>query len=111
MDVQSLLFVVLFLLSITASAFFSGSETALLSLGRIDLARIRESGDSRAEILRDLKAHTPRLLATILIGQNLFNSAASALITALATTWVGETYGLLAAIVVSTIALFTVAEM
>ena len=111
MDVQSLLFLVLFLLSITASAFFSGSETALLSLGRIDLARIRESGDRRAEILRDLKTHTPRLLATILIGQNLFNSAASALITALATTWVGETYGLLAAIVVSTIALFTVAEM
>jgi putative hemolysin len=111
MDVQSLLFLVLFLLSITASAFFSGSETALLSLGRIDLARIRESGDRRAEIIRELKAHTPRLLATILIGQNLFNSAASALITALATTWVGETYGLLAAIVVSTIALFTVAEM
>ena len=111
MDFQTALYLLLLVLSLGLSAFFAGAETALLSLGRIDLARMRESGDRRATIIRNLKAHTPRLLATILIGQNLFISAASALATAVATKWIGETYGVLAAILFSTIALFIFAEM
>ena len=111
MDLQTALFGVLFLLSLGVSAFFAGAETALVSLGRIDLQRMREKGDRRGAILRNLKARTPRLLATILIGQNLFNSAASALATALATAWLGASYGLPAAILFSTIALFIFGEM
>jgi len=111
MGLQNSLYLVLLVLSLLLSAFFAGSETALVSLGRIDLARLRESGDRRAAIIRNLKAHTPRLLATILIGQNLFMSAASALATVLATNWVGETWGVPAAILFSTIALFVFAEM
>jgi putative hemolysin len=111
MHAQTLLYLFLLVLSLLLSAFFAGSETALVSLGRIDLARLRESGDPRAAIIRNLKAHTPRLLATILIGQNLFLSAASALATVLATNWLGETYGVPAAILFSTIALFVFAEM
>jgi len=111
MHAQTLLYLLLLVLSLLLSAFFAGSETALVSLGRIDLARLRESGDPRAAIIRNLKAHTPRLLATILIGQNLFLSAASALATVLATDWLGETYGVPAAILFSTIALFVFAEM
>jgi len=111
MHAQTLLYLFLLVLSLLLSAFFAGSETALVSLGRIDLARLRESGDPRATIIRNLKAHTPRLLATILIGQNLFLSAASALATVLATNWLGEIYGVPAAILFSTIALFVFAEM
>jgi putative hemolysin len=107
----ALLFAVGLAVSILCSAFFSGSETALLSLGRIDMQRLREKGGRQAVLVRSLKAHTPRLLATILIGQNLFNSAASALATALATAWLGEFYGLPAAILFSTIVLFAFAEM
>jgi len=111
MYAQNVLYLFLLFLSLLLSAFFAGSETALVSLGRIDLARLRESGDPRAAIIRNLKAQTPRLLATILIGQNLFLSAASALATVLATDWLGETYGVPAAILFSTIALFVFAEM
>ncbi len=111
MDPQNVLYLLLLLLSLVFSAFFAGSETALVSLGRIDLARMRESGDRRAAIIRNLRAHTPRLLATILIGQNLFTTSASVFATALATNWVGETYGVPAAIVFSTVALFVFAEM
>ncbi|HEY6051699.1 MAG TPA: hemolysin family protein [Thermoanaerobaculia bacterium] len=111
MDVQSVSFLVLFLLSLGLSAFFAGAETALVSLSRIDVARMREAGDRRGAIVRELKAHTPRLLATILIGQNLFISSASALATLLATRWIGETYGVPAAILFSTVTLFIFAEM
>ncbi|HEV8611826.1 MAG TPA: hemolysin family protein [Thermoanaerobaculia bacterium] len=111
MTAKNLLFLVLFALSLGLSAFFAGAETALVSLSRIDLQSLREKGDRRAAILRNLKAHTSRLLATILIGQNLFMTAASSLATALATAWVGEAYGLPAAIIFSTLALFIFAEM
>jgi CBS domain containing-hemolysin-like protein len=111
MDLQSLLFTALLLLSLALSAFFAGAETALVSLGRIDLQRMRERGDPKGKLIRDLKAQTPRLLATILIGQNLFVSSASALATALATNWIGEKYGVPLAIAFSTVTLFVFAEM
>jgi putative hemolysin len=111
MDVQTSLFVVLFLLSLALSAFFAGAETALVSLGPIDLQRLREKGDRRGAVIRSLKANRNRLLATILIGQNLFVSSASALATVLATAWLGETYGVPTAIVFSTLTLFVFAEM
>ena len=111
MTPKDLLYLVLLALSLALSAFFAGSETALVSLSRIDLQTLREKGDRRASVLRSLKAHTSRLLATILIGQNLFITSASALATLLATAWLGETYGAVAAIIFSTIVLFIFAEM
>ena len=105
------LFVALFLLSLVISAFFAASETALVSLSRIDLQRLREKGDRRGALIRALKSKTSALLATILIGQNLAMSSASALATALATIWVGERWGVPAAIAVSTVTLFIFAEM
>jgi putative hemolysin len=111
MNAKDLLFLVLLALSLGLSAFFAASETALVSLSRIDLQTLREKGDRRGAIIRTLKAHTSRLLATILIGQNLFNTTASAFATVLATAWVGETYGLPVAIVFSTVALFVFGEM
>ena len=53
MHAQNVLYLFLLFLSLLLSAFFAGSETALVSLGRIDLARLRESGDPRAAIIRN----------------------------------------------------------
>jgi CBS domain containing-hemolysin-like protein len=111
MSLQTSLFVALFLVSVGFSAFFAGAETALVSLGRIDLQRLREKGDRRAMIIRDLKGNRNRLLATILIGQNLFLSSASALATVIATEALGEGYGVPVAILFSTLTLFVFAEM
>jgi len=79
--------------------------------GRIDLQRLREKGDRRALIIRDLKSNRNRLLATILIGQNLFLSSASALATVIATAALGDSYGVPIAILFSTLTLFVFAEM
>ena len=111
MDPQTTLYVIAFLLSLALSAFFAGSETALVSLGRIDMQRLREKGDRRGAIIRSLKAHTPRLLAVILIGQNLFISAASASATTVATGWLGARYGVIVSVLFSTLTLFVFAEM
>src|SRR6476646_11827736 len=111
MNLQMGLFLGLFVLSVACSAFFAGAETALVSLGRIDMQRLREKGDRRSTLIRELKSNRNRLLATILIGQNLFLSSASALATVIATAWLGDTYGVPAAILFSTLALFVFAEM
>jgi len=111
MDPQILLYVIAFVLSLAFSAFFAGSETALVSLGRIDLQAMREKGDRRGALIRSLRSNTPRLLAVILIGQNLFLSAASASATTVAEKWFGQKYGVLAAVIFSTLTLFVFAEM
>jgi putative hemolysin len=108
---QTTLYALAFVLSLAFSAFFAGSETALVSLGRIDLQRMREKGDRRGALIRSLKAHTPRLLAVILIGQNLFMSAASASATTLASGWFGRRFGVLISVLFTTITLFVFAEM
>ncbi len=80
----------LLLLLLFLSAFFSGSETALvsLSIGRADaLARDRRRG-SRA--LGVLKAQPQRMLVAILIGNNVVNISASALATVIATREFGD---------------------
>ena len=111
MDTQATLYVVAFALSLLGSAFFAGSETALFSLGRIDLQAMREKGDRRGAMIRNLRSQTSRLLAVILIAQNLFISAATASATKLAEGWFAPPYGILAAVLVSTLMIFVFAEM
>lgn len=74
----------MFLILIILSGFFSGSETALMSVNKIRIRELANEGDSKAEIVDKLLADHTRLLATILIGNNLVNIAASAIATSLA---------------------------
>ena len=74
-----LLFLLLFL-----SAFFSGIESAFISLGDIDLIEIEKTDRKNAKLLLQLIENKERLLSVILIGNNLANIGASALATALA---------------------------
>ncbi len=79
------LFVLLFL-----SGFFSGSETALISLNRFRVRKLVEAGDKNADILERLLENPDKLLATILVGNNLVNIAAAAIATSLAMTFFGR---------------------
>lgn len=72
------------LLALMFSAFFSGVETGLISLNRIALRRKEEKGDRRAIILGKLLENPERLLATILVGNNLVNVTATLLFLLLA---------------------------
>lgn len=74
-----------------ASAFFSASETALLSLDKIKLKNKVQKGDRKAHQIEKLLEHPDRLLSTILIGNNVVNILASAL----ATTLFGSLFGAL----------------
>lgn len=77
-------------LLILLSGFFSGSETALVSVNRIKLKKLAEDGDNRALIVEGLLKHPNRLLATVLVGNNLVNISAAAIATSLAIDYFGS---------------------
>ena len=87
-----LLFGLLFLL-ICLSAFFSSSETGMMSLNRYRLNHQANSGDSRARRVLRLLARPDRLIGVILIGNNLVNNLAAAIATVIAIGFFGEVTG------------------
>ena len=62
------------------SAFFSGSETALMSLNRYKLRHKARAGHRGAKIAEQLLQRPDRLIGLILLGNNAVNIAASALV-------------------------------
>ena len=60
------------------SAFFSGSETALFSLSRLDLQKLRRDRHPQSETLHALLDQPRRLIISILCGNELVNIAATA---------------------------------
>lgn len=72
------------------SAFFSGSETALLSLDRLRVKYLVQKKRRGAERLELLLNQPDRLLGAILVGNNLVNIAASVFATTLLVQLYGE---------------------
>jgi len=64
------------------SGFFSGAEVALISLSKHKVQQMVNHKRAGALYVQKLKEDTHRMLATILIGNNIANVAASALATA-----------------------------
>jgi Mg2+/Co2+ transporter CorB len=72
------------------SAFFSSSETGMLSLNRYRLRHQAKEGHRGAQRASELLAHPDRLLGTILVGNNFVNILASSIATVLALQLWGE---------------------
>ncbi|EIK54140.1 putative Mg2+ and Co2+ transporter CorB [Stutzerimonas stutzeri TS44] len=75
---------------ILCSAFFSGSETGMLSLNRYRLRHRAREGHRAARRTIDLLARPDRLLGTILVGNNFVNILVSSIATATAVQLWGE---------------------
>ncbi len=79
MPLAGILLAVALLLMLVMSAFFSGIETGVISLDRVTLRQKEEKGDQKAIILGRLLQRPERLLATMLVGSNLTEVAATVL--------------------------------
>ncbi|MCE8424628.1 MAG: HlyC/CorC family transporter [Candidatus Methanoperedens sp.] len=75
---------------IVFSAFFSLSETALLSVNKIRIRHQAETGIKNAKVLVKLLENPELFLAAILIGNNIVNITASVLATDAALEYFGE---------------------
>jgi len=76
----SALLIILFVL-LVISAYFSGSETAMMSLNRYRLKHLASSGNKGAQRAIKMLERPDRLIGLILIGNNLVNILASAIAT------------------------------
>jgi CBS domain containing-hemolysin-like protein len=74
------------------SAFFSGSETALLSISLLKLKHLIKTypNSKRVRALYELKSNMPKTLLIILIGNNLVNISLTVYATYLAVKYLGE---------------------
>jgi putative hemolysin len=89
MSNTEVIYVVLFFMCLLFSAFFSSSETAFISLQKLrlrHLARTNHADTDAAKQVATMTEKPERLLTTVLLGNNLANTAAAALATILIAT-------------------------
>jgi putative hemolysin len=91
MEETNIFFMVIFLIVLLGfSAFFSGSETALMALSRLRLKHLAETKPRRARLVESVLEKPERLIGAILLGNNLVNVAMSAIATAVAISIWGD---------------------
>ena len=84
---------IIILLCIIMSGYFSATETAFSSLNRIRIKNMADKGNKRAALVLKLSEDYDRLLSTILIGNNIVNIACASLSTLLFVRLLGEDAG------------------
>ena len=96
----SILFVLLLF-----SAFFSGTETALMRLNRYKLKHQVRAGNRAAKIIDKLLRKPDRLIGLILLGNNLVNFTAVAMVTMIALKIGGESSVAIATLILTIVVL------
>ena len=76
--------IILLVIMIILSGFFSMSETALMSLSKIRIRHMVDENVKGAKLVENLIEDPNKLLGAILIGNNIVNIGASSLATSLA---------------------------
>ena len=73
MDPDSIRSILLMLICLILSAYFSATETAFSTFNRLRLKGMAEGGNKRASLVLKMSEDYDRLLSTILVGNNLVN--------------------------------------
>jgi len=102
--------IILLVILLVMSGFFSMSETALMALSKIRIRHMVDEGVKDAKLIEKLTEDPSRLLGAILIGNNIVNIGASALATSIAVKTIGES-GVGLATVIMTILILTFGEI
>ena len=110
-DGSSTFMIVMLVILVALSAFFSASETAYSSLNQIRLKSRADSGDEEAKQVLALSKRYDNLLSTILIGNNIVNISMSSLSTVLFIRLCGGQYGPTVSTVVITVLVLIFGEI
>ena len=76
--------VVILVILLGLSAFFSSAETALTTVNKIRMRSLADDGNKRAKVVLKLTDNAGKMLSAILIGNNIVNLSASSLTTTIA---------------------------
>lgn len=101
---------IVLIICLLISAFFSGSETAMMAQNRYKLKHLAEKGDKAALRVQKLLEKTDALLGTILLGNNFVNILATSIGTVIGIRLFGDA-GVLVATVFLTVIVLIFAEL
>lgn len=92
MEILILTYLIVFVILLILSGFFSASETAYFSISSTDIERMRNKEDYGSKQVVQLLAQPKRLLITILVGNTIVNIGAASL-AAIVTLDICKTFG------------------
>lgn len=102
-DVTQLIILIILLM---LSAFFSSAETALTTVNRIRIRSLADDGNKRAKTVLKITDNSGKMLSAILIGNNIVNVAAASITTSLAYSLGGSAVAIANAVITIAILLF-----
>ena len=103
--------IIIILVCLILSAYFSATETAFSSLNKTRIRVLAEDGNKRAKLTLELSEVYDKLISTILIGNNIVNIALSSVATVLFIHLIGEASGATVATIVITVAVLIFGEI
>ena len=106
MDPSDVIQLIILILLLALSAFFSSAETALTTCNKIRIRSLAEEGNKRAKTLLKVTDHSGKMLSAILIGNNIVNLSAASLTTSLAYKFGGSMVAVASAVLTVLILLF-----
>ena len=105
MDTPGVIQLIVLIVLVLLSAFFSSAETAFSTVNRVRMRTLEEEGSKRAARVNKILENYSKMLSTILVGNNIVNLSASALATTLALR-VGLAVGIATGLLTITVLLF-----
>jgi CBS domain containing-hemolysin-like protein len=90
LDPSSITQLIILIILLFLSGFFSSAETALTTVNKYTLRVMSDNGNKRARKVLKITEDSSKLISTILIGNNIVNISASALTTTLTTHLFGS---------------------
>ena len=107
MDSSDYIQLLILILLIGLSAFFSSAETALTTVNKIRIRNLAEAGDKSAVTLTKVLEDQGKMLSAILVGNNVVNLTASSMSTTLAMNiWSNKAVGIATGILTQVILVF-----
>ena len=107
MDSSDYIQLLILILLIGLSAFFSSAETALTTVNKIRIRNLAEAGDKSAVTLTKVLEDQGKMLSAILVGNNVVNLTASSMSTTLAMNiWSNKAVGVATGVLTLIILLF-----
>lgn len=97
MDTEGVIQLIILVVLLILSAFYSGAETALTTASEVKLTTLADEGNKKAKRALLLLDKKSKMLSAILIMNNIVNIAASSLVTAMALRLWNDAYVALAA--------------
>ena len=106
MDSSDVIQLIILVVLLGLSAFFSSAETSLTTANKIRIRSLAEDGNKRSKTLLKITDDSGKMLSAILIGNNIVNLSAASLTTSLAYSFGGSMVAIASGILTVLILLF-----